>query len=285
MIPSLSIFGMACSALLAIGFPVVLLVFWHKKTHASYAAAGVGALMFLVFAMVLEQLLHTVVLRPDGFVANTTWAYVLYGALAAGVFEETGRFVGFRFLMKREPQRAAGVMYGIGHGGIEAVLVGGTAAISNLLFAIQYNAGALAGSAPYDTAAQTIASTAPGLFFVSGIERIIAVCLHIALSVLVFTAVNRAGRLWLYPLAILLHAGVDVFAALYQRGLLTSVWLVELFVALATAAVAAYARRVYLADRDPVPEPAAVPAAADAPAEAPDAGDDTEKGSGSGRID
>ena len=71
MIPSLSIFGMACSALLAIGFPVVLLVFWHKKTHASYAAAGVGALMFLVFAMVLEQLLHTVVLRPDGFVANT----------------------------------------------------------------------------------------------------------------------------------------------------------------------------------------------------------------------
>ena len=193
-------------------------------------------------------------LRTGGYVLNHTWAYVLYGALAAGVFEETGRYVGFRFLLRKHTDRSVSVMYGIGHGGIEAILVGGVSAISNLVFSLQYNSGALAGNSAAETAGNSLAAMIPGLFFVSGIERLIAVCLHIALSVLVFLAVQRAGRLWLYPAAILLHAGADVFAALYQKGVLTNVWLVELFVALATAAIGWFAWRLYRADRPDAPE-------------------------------
>lgn len=251
MISSLALAGMACSAVLAIGFPVALLLIWRKKTHAPVAAAAVGALMFLLFASVLEQLLHAAVLQPTGYVYNHAWAYVLYGTLAAGVFEETGRYVGFRFLLKKRTDRCVGVMYGIGHGGIEAILIGGMSAVSNLIFSLQINSGALAGNSTYAAAVKTMQGTAPGLFFVSGLERVVAVCLHIALSVLVFMAVNRAGRRWLYPFAILLHAAVDAFAALYQAGVLTSILLVEVCVTLVTAAIAVYAARLY---RDDQPE-------------------------------
>lgn len=259
MISAAQLAAMAATVLLSIGFPVVLLILWRRRTHAPFAAAAVGAGIFLVFALVLEQLLHALVLRPGGYVMQHAWAYVLYGALAAGVFEETGRYVGFRFLLKKHSGRETGVMYGIGHGGIEAVLVAGVTAVANLIAAVQYNSGALAAGSAYEKAGQAIAATPAALLAVSGVERVIVVCFHIALSVLVFEAVKRPGKGWLYPLAIALHAGLDVFAALYQAGVLTSIWVVELAVALFTAAVAWYAVRLYRAD---------VPAAAAAGPEA-----------------
>ena len=75
-----------------------------------------------------------------------------------------------------------------------------------------------------------------------------AICLHIALSVLVFQAVKRPGKRWLYPAAILLHAGMDVFAALYQRGVL-SIWLSEGLMAAFSVPACALAFYLYRGDR------------------------------------
>ena len=49
---------------------------------------------------------------------------------------------------------------------------------------------------------------------------------------------GRVRRLWLAG-AILLHAGVDVGAVLYQLGIWRSLWLTELYVAVFTALTAA----------------------------------------------
>lgn len=243
--------AMTVSAALSLFLPVVLLVVWRKKTRARLSAAAVGAAMFFLFALVLEQAAHLLVLRPGGFVWSHTWAYVLYAVLAAGIFEETGRLAGFRFLLRRQDGRETAVQYGIGHGGLESMLLGGAHAVGNLIAALRYNAGTLTGDllAGIPTALAEPASS----YLVVGVERSITICFHIALSVLVFQAAKRPGRWRLYPTAIALHAGVDVFAALYQRGVL-ALWPSELLMAAYTAAVCAWAVRLYRADGLKQPE-------------------------------
>lgn len=237
--------AMAFSAVVSVGVPLLLAVLWRKGSHAPWRAAVVGAAMFFLFALVLEQLVHALVLQPGGFVLTHNWAYVVYGCLAAGIFEETGRLVGFRFLLKGRDDKTVGVMYGIGHGGIEAILLGGVAALGSLVVALQYNAGALTGDA---LAAIPAALDMPASsFWVIGMERMIALCLHIALSVLVFQAVKRPGKRWMYPVAILLHAGIDAFAALYQVGIL-GLWRAETMMALFTALICVWVFRLYRRD-------------------------------------
>ena len=127
--------------------------------------------------------------------------YTIYAALAAGVCEELGRVCGFAVLQAsdRRPDgvgRALGA--GIGHGGIEAILLVGVATISHLVISVSViNAGTseafLAGlpDAQRDIVARQfeLLINTPAPFYLLSIgERTIAIALHIALSVLVWMA-------------------------------------------------------------------------------------------------
>jgi len=192
----------------------------------------------------LESLLHRVVLNPgaDGSIelARTSpWLYVAYGALAAGVFEETGRLVGFTVLKRRFQGVRTGVAYGIGHGGIEAILLVGLTMVGNLVVSVVINLGQADG---VPAAVVTALTGEPSwMFLVGGGERVIAIALQISLSILVWVAVTHPGRRWLFPLAILFHAIGDVPAAMMQAGFLTNVAVVESLTLVITAAIAAYA--------------------------------------------
>jgi uncharacterized membrane protein YhfC len=128
---------MFISVLLSVGLPIFLLVFWRKRTKARLLPALIGALTFIIFALVLEQLLHSVVLVQPLIMTNTA-LYVLYAGLAAGVFEETGRLVALRLVLRKYPEREAAVSYGIGHGGIEAILIVGINMLVNLVLILIY---------------------------------------------------------------------------------------------------------------------------------------------------
>ncbi|MCH3907382.1 MAG: YhfC family intramembrane metalloprotease [Sphaerochaeta sp.] len=246
MVATSKILALGCSVIVAIGLPVALLLWWHKRTKASWRDAAVGALVFFVFALVLEQLLHMVVWRTP--VPTIPWAMILYGSFAAGVFEETGRYVGFRFLLKRQNRKEDAIMYGIGHGGLESVLISGLSLLVTLVVVLRSNAGAILSPAFQQTVAAVGAGDVPTLL-AGGIERIIAIALHIALSVLVFQAVKRPGCVWLYPLAILLHAAVDSLAMLYRYQILSvPVMALEGLVALATLLVCLFAAWRYRHD-------------------------------------
>lgn len=73
------------------------------------------------------------------------------------------------------------------------------------------------------------------MYLVSGIERIMAMAFHISMSVLVFAAVKQKGRGWYYPLAIGLHALLDLGAIAYQAGMIKSIIAVEGYVLVFTA--------------------------------------------------
>ena len=236
--------GIIFSLCISIALPVVLLIVVHKKTKARMAMAGIGVATFFLFAMVLEQILHAVVLGVGGErITGNIWIYGLYGGLAAGLFEEVGRFVAMRFAMKKQLNLPNALMYGVGHGGIEAILIVGLASVSNLVTSIMINAGTLEaslGALDQATKEATLTQlsalwTTPSYqFFLSGIERIVAVTLHIALSVLVFQAV-KLGKKRYWFLAFAIHVGVD-FATVIAANYLNLV-LVEVMLAVLVAGV------------------------------------------------
>ena len=238
--------GIIFSLCISIALPVVLLIVVHKKTKARMAMAVIGAATFFLFAMVLEQILHAVVLGVGGErITGNIWIYGLYGGLAAGLFEEVGRFVAMRFAMKKQLNLPNALMYGVGHGGIEAILIVGLASVSNLVTSIMINAGTLEaslGALDQATKEATLTQlsalwTTPSYqFFLSGIERIVAVTLHIALSVLVFQAV-KLGKKRYWFLAFAIHVGVD-FATVIAANYLNLV-LVEVMLAVLVAGVVA----------------------------------------------
>lgn len=87
----------------AIAFPAGLLIWWKKRTGESIWSFAAGAICFVLFAMMLENLLHQVCLGQNNAVSAKILAspvlYTMYTAFAAGIFEETGRLFGFKALL------------------------------------------------------------------------------------------------------------------------------------------------------------------------------------------
>jgi uncharacterized membrane protein YhfC len=227
---------MGVAALMSIGAPVALFVILYRKYKAPVLPMIIGLFAFIVFALILEGTVHRLVFAKVNLRENP-FIYTLYGTLMAGIFEETARFISFSALKKLKKKykgAVAGLSYGIGHGGIEAALLAGAAMINNIVLSVMINSGPmekLAADLQGDTSLQAgvqitaLTTTKPYLFLVGGVERLFAMGIQIALSILVFYAVYK--KLWLYPLAVLLHALTDIPAVLTQAGVIKNVFFVE----------------------------------------------------------
>ena len=250
MVPVSSLILMAVDAVLGIAVPVCLAVWLMRKYRARLSTILIGAGTFIVFALVLESIMHQLVLKgPNGpAIMGNTLLFAVYGGLAAGVFEETGRFLSMKFLLKKEPSTVLpGIAYGIGHGGAEMLIIFGITMISNFVVSALINAGLsgiLFAKVPEDAAAQLQAqlnqlqTVGAGTLLTGLWERISALVLHLGLSMLVWVAVRKGGKwLWLFPAAVALHAIVDAGVVMLQK----SVGMVplELIVSAEAVAVAA----------------------------------------------
>lgn len=256
-VPAATIACAGISLVLCVLVPVTLAILCATRRRGTMRAVLMGAACFVISVVLLESLFHQLVLGllfPA--LPQIPAAYVLYGALTAGVFEETARLLGMRVLHRTRPQALTGFAYGVGHGGAEAILIGGLGMLNNLATMLTVNGGGLEELlgvmegeelAMAQAQLEQLATMPPTVFLAGGVERISAIALHIALSMLVWMTVTGRLPRWGYPLAIALHAGVDVFAALYQAGVLPGIWLFEILIALATAAVCGLVWRLWRA--------------------------------------
>ena len=254
-IPSLII-----TVILMIVIPVAFFFCWrgkHKQqTNIGYLIAG--ALGFLVSARVLELGVHYFCILADNpvsrFINGNTAAYVLYGIIMAGVFEECGRHIVLKYIMKKNRTRENAVLYGIGHGGIEILAVLLPSMITYLSVAVLFSQGDLETALrSLNITEETAAAALPavqaaaafdyGMMAANGVERLFAMLLHIGLTVIVFYGVTRKKRGYL-PAAILLHMLMDTFPALYQRSVLP-LWSVEVWEALWCAVIVMIAGKLY----------------------------------------
>lgn len=269
-VSALAIAGMAVSGLTALLAPIVLFIVWKKRTKAKLSSFILGCVTFIFFALILESFFHKVVFSLTGTsITGNMLLYALYGGLAAGIFEETGRHFAMKAGMKgnlKTLNKENAIMYGIGHGGIEAVLVCAISEISNVATSIAINKNGIgavlsnvADTATRDSLYQQISvlwTYNGGVFFAAGIERLSAIAFHIGASYLVYKAVadRKAGY---YLLAVLLHTIMDAATLLLNTGG-CPIWVIEVAVAAFSGVLMVFVVKDYRRRVDPVEETAVI---------------------------
>ena len=229
-VPVLSIIFMAIVVVSGIALTLFLFFLFRKKYKADILPFFIGCAVFVVFALLIEGTINHFILTSSlgTKIQANFWLYGIFGGLMAGLFEETGRFTAFKTVLKKKLSRNENaLMYGAGHGGIEALFILSLSMINNLVVSVMLNNGNAAAltanitnQSQLDTMNATfsaLASTPSFTFLLSIVERIPAVAMHIAWSVLVWQAAKYSKRLWLYPLAIAMHAFIDAISVILHQ--------------------------------------------------------------------
>lgn len=212
------------SVLVMLIAPIVLVVYLTRKFSLSWKLALAGALTFIA-----SQVFHIpVVYGLTALFQNGTlsipeaWTSIFNAVvlgLLAGIFEETARWILFKFSLKNAKTWAEGVLVGAGHGGVEAFLLGLLAILTLVNMVVMRNADLAALGIPAEqiemTRQQVDAFWASPFYvgLLGGIERLFAICLHLSLSVMVLYSVAYKKPVWFW-LALLWHAFIDA-AAVY----------------------------------------------------------------------
>ncbi len=113
------------AVLIEIALPLVLAFVARRRLGVSWRYFGYGALIFFLFQLIsrvpIVQLVQGLI-QPQlaaSFSLQVAWVAIL--SLTAGLCEEIGRYVGYRWLMRGEERTwSKALMYGLGHGGLES---------------------------------------------------------------------------------------------------------------------------------------------------------------------
>jgi len=193
------------SLLVSIGLPILISIFLIIKSKSFFKPVFIGVLTFLIFQVFTRVYLVQEVLPTQVWYILFTYQYpILYVFLlsfTAGLFEECGRYIMMKLFIKNANIKTA-IAFGIGHGGIEAILFVGIALIMtnpNLI----------------DSAS----------LWMSGLERLSAMFIHITFSVLVYQAVYH-GKRWNVFISIIAHTLVN-FISVYLMMNGINLWIVE----------------------------------------------------------
>lgn len=233
---------MGLGVLIFLFVPVIIAIIWTVKKKERFTTVLIGAATFLLFAIILEKPLQNILISPGQmglpehaaakFINARPALWALIVGLFPGVFEETGRLVAFKTVLRNRKNRETGISHGIGHGGFEVMFVLGVTYITNISYAVMINTGAfgnliaqIEAQAPdqveqgYAVAAQ-LAAFSVGDLALGVLERIFAVMFHIGASMLVFYACKDKKKFWLYPVAILIHTAMDGVMGLNMAGVI-----------------------------------------------------------------
>ncbi len=225
----------ALNFLLMIAMPLVLGAWLARRPGLSWRLFGFGGLTF-----VLSQVVHiplnvaiTLAFRQN-LLPSPPAAYqlvfnaVILGATAA-FSEELARYGMLRLWLREERGWAKALMFGAGHGGVEAIILGILAGVSYVNLILLRENPALLNNLPAEQLALARSQveaywSAPwSMSLMGAIERLFALCLHLSLATLVMMTFLRRQQRWLW-LAIAWHWLVDGIAvyALPTFGVLTT---------------------------------------------------------------
>jgi uncharacterized membrane protein YhfC len=208
-----------------IALPLLLGLVARRRLNVVWRYFWFGALIFLLFQLVtrvpLVQITQALIAPQLQASRPLLFAWLGILALTAGLAEEIGRYLGYRWFMGREEKTwPKAVMYGLGHGGLESmVLVAGLAALGlvnvlllpSLLPTLPTDQRARATQALTAIAAQPAWVPLLGLW-----ERAWAIAFHVAMSVVVLQVFRRNNITWLW-LAVALHTAFDGVTVFLQQ--------------------------------------------------------------------
>lgn len=245
--------------------PILLWVYFTRRFALSWKLVLAGGLTFIA-----SQVLHIpLVFGIGSFLQNLPLiANAIILGLLAGIFEETARYILFKFILKNARSWKEGILVGLGHGGIEALFLGILAAIGFITM-IGYRTIDLSTvpgipADQFELARQQVEAywSAPWYMALMGfVERIFAICLHVSLSAMVLYAVVYRRPIWFW-LALLWHALVDAVAVyvVQEVGILAVEGIVAVFAVISMGLV--WRMRQQFEDEAETPTPPMVESAA-----------------------
>ena len=252
-VPLVNVVSIIIVMILAIAIPVITFIILRKKLNGKTKSFFVGCGVFLVFALILEQVFKLPFYLNEAclnFFNKNLLISSLFGALLAGLFEEFGRFTAFKTILKKElNDDFQSFMYGAGHAGMEIIAILFVSMVSNLYYSILINSGninTLLSNSGGATAhailliKSQLINTKFYVFYLSIFERLFAFISHISFSVIVWFACKNKKDWFYLPIAIFLHAGLD-FVSVILSSMSYPVWLIELFILLISVLNAIFA--------------------------------------------
>lgn len=202
--------------------PIVLAFYVTRKFSLPWKLIFAGGLTFIASQILhipvvsgLTALFRSGALSPIPAAWATLFNAVVLGLLA-GIFEETARWILFKFILKGAKTWEQGVVVGTGYGGTEALLLGILAFVQVASMIAMRNADLAARVPPeqLELAKQQLAAfwSAPFyMAFLGLIERVFAICLQISLTIMVLYSVVYRKPAWFW-IALLWHALVDALS-------------------------------------------------------------------------
>lgn len=218
-------FTYALNAVLMMAVAVGLWLWLRRRWPEAFTwrLIFIGALMFILSQVVRLPLLGGLTaLFQGGVLPNPPQELsfvfnVLVLSLTAGLFEETARYVGYRWLAQDARTWKQGLVYGAGHGGVEAIIFGALAGLTFVNMVLLKNMDMATLPIPPEQQAQVAQQVAEfwsapwHLTLLGWVERVFALVLHLSLSVMVLQVFLRRQWRWLF-LAMGWHALVNAGA-------------------------------------------------------------------------
>lgn len=208
-----------------IALPLVLGLIARRRLNVGWRYFWFGALIFLLFQLVtrvpIVQIVQGIITPQLQASRPLLFAWLGLLALTAGLTEEIGRYVGYRWFMGREEKTwSKGVMYGLGHGGLESmVLVAGlsTLGLVNVLLLPTLLPTLPAEQRTQATEALATIAAQPAWLPLLGLwERVWAIAFHVSMSVVVLQVFRRKNIAWLW-LAVAFHTAFDGVTVFLQQ--------------------------------------------------------------------
>lgn len=229
MIPVSTVIACIITLFVSLILPVVCLIVYavRHKGDGIWSAWFLGAAGFFIPQMLFRLPLLNLLSSTNGFLVfaqNHPFLYSLSLAFTAGLFELAGRFAAAGCMKKRLTfQRSLAA--GMGHGGIEAIVVVGLTYINNLIYIVMIQTGsfdaliaqtAAAGvdASQLEAIRQALVNTSAGLFLAAGLERILTMISHAAMSVIVCCGVASGHTLKGLLLCLAMHTLLDTSAGI-----------------------------------------------------------------------
>ena len=182
--------------------PVLLFVFVRKRYGGRLYPVLIGAAAMVLLAMPRALMRGIAVQGSDGFLEK-----FLASDLIGAFCEEIGRFIAMKIAMQSYDTLTDAHCYGIGHGGVEAISAGFRQ------FALFAEASALAdGSVINPERLEILSRQGFGTMAEICCGEAVSMLFHMAMSVLVFTAVRYGREKTILSAAVLIHAAANLLS-------------------------------------------------------------------------
>ena len=255
MVPVTTLIACIITLLVSLVLPVAALIVFvvRNKKQGILSAWLLGAAGFFVTQILIRLPILTVLQSQSWFAAfaqNNLFLYAFSLAFTAGLFELAGRF-GVAKLMGKNLTWKRSLAAGLGHGGIEAMLLIGMTYVNNLIYIVMINSGAFDGLIAQTAAMgvdvsqlelirQQLVAMTPGMFLLAGLERLLAMTAHVAMSVLVCFGLAHKKALPCALVCLLIHTFIDLTAGLSLVLPQTTAYLIIYSILIAVAAASLF---------------------------------------------